>query len=270
MVDAYHRGVTRPSASVPRAHAPAVCAILRGMVRPRSTRLVLGRSLAAVLGLAGCAHATPPPGAPRPPPPAPTSAAPRAPAPEPPPPPPAPPPCEDGDLVGCTNGCDEGRMEDCATLGAIYLDGERASIDKPRAVDLFRRACTAASARGCLRLGDAYRDGLARGDAEETHAYRRACEAGANQGCLAAGRAYRDGHGVGADAVYAASLFHRVCDKGNAAACLELGRLHETGDGTPRDPARAFDLYDKACQLGSDEACLYARRRTRDVEPPRK
>lgn len=177
-------------------------------------------------------------------------------------------PCEESDLVGCTNGCADGQVEDCVTLGVMYTKGDIVSMDPARATELFRSACAQDSARGCLRLGDAYHSGLLHGDAEETDAYRRACEAGANLGCLAAGRAYLDGRGVGADAVYAATLFRRVCERGNAPACVELGRLHAHGEGVPRDPSRATELYTKACKLGFDEGCLLASR-TGEVLPPR-
>jgi TPR repeat protein len=177
-------------------------------------------------------------------------------------------PCEENDLVGCTNGCTEHHVEDCVTLGAMYLRGDIVSIDTDRATELFRGACTEGSARGCIRLGDAYHGGLLHGDAEGTNAYRRACDAGANLGCLAAGRAYLVGRGVGADPVYAAALFRRVCDLGNAPACVELARLHADGEGVPRDPLRATELYTKACKLGSDEGCLLASR-TGEILPPR-
>lgn len=177
-------------------------------------------------------------------------------------------PCEETDLIGCTNGCAEHHVGDCVTLGAMYLRGDVVSIDTERATSLFREACNENSARGCLLLGDAYHRGLLQGVEDETAAYRRACEAGANLGCLAAGRAYLDGRGVGSDPVYAAQLFRRVCELGNAPACVELGRLHAQGEGVPRDPLRATELYTKACKLGLDEGCLLASS-TGEVLPPR-
>ncbi|WP_050431217.1 tetratricopeptide repeat protein [Chondromyces crocatus] len=177
-------------------------------------------------------------------------------------------PCETTDLVGCTEGCAEHHVEDCVTLGAMYLRGDVVSIDTERATGLFREACTENSARGCLLLGDAYHQGILQGEEEETIAYRHACEAGANLGCLAAGRAYLGGRGVGADAVLAAQLFRRICERGNAPACVELGHLYVQGEGVPRDPLRATDLYTKACKLGFDEGCLLASR-SGDVLPPR-
>ncbi len=121
------------------------------------------------------------------------------------------------------------------------------------------------SARGCLRLGDAYHDRLARADgagaasgADEAALYwhARACHAGANLGCLAAGRAYLHGQGASADPGRAAALFQRVCERGNAHACVELGHLHAEGEGVQRDDRKAVELFTKACKLGLDEgAC---------------
>ncbi|HSN97352.1 MAG TPA: hypothetical protein VLS89_03605, partial [Candidatus Nanopelagicales bacterium] len=86
-------------------------------------------------------------------------------------------PCEETDLIGCTNGCAEHQVEDCVTLGSLYLRGDIVSIDAERAAKLFREACDENSARGCLLLGDVYHSGLEQGAPEdETAAYRRSCE----------------------------------------------------------------------------------------------
>lgn len=178
-------------------------------------------------------------------------------------------PCGEDDLIGCTNGCADHQVEDCVTLGGMYLRGEIVSIDGERASGLLHAACDDGSARGCLRLGEAVHDGKLQGDARgETEAYRRACDAGANLGCVAAGRAYLEGRGVGVYPVHAAALFRKVCDRGNAAACVALARLHDAGEGVPRDAGRAKELFTKACKLGLDEGCLLASR-TGEVLSPR-
>ncbi|WP_437643562.1 tetratricopeptide repeat protein [Sorangium sp. So ce362] len=192
-------------------------------------------------------------------------------------------PCERDDLVGCTNGCADRQIEDCVTLGSMYLGGAIVSVDVGRAMGLFKAACAEGSARGCLRLGDAYHDRLAPPDradgasgadaadvADEAALYwhARACHAGANLGCLAAGRAYLHGQGASADAGRAAALFQRVCERGNAPACVELGHLHAQGEGVKRDGPKAVELFTKACKLGLDEGCLLASR-SGDVLPPR-
>jgi len=177
-------------------------------------------------------------------------------------------PCPEDDPDACTRGCDEKQVEDCVTLGTMYMTGVRVAGDKPRALDLYRGACNEGSARGCMRLADAYHDGLLQDQVEEASLYRRACDAGANLGCVAAGRAYLSGRGVGQDPVFAANLFGRVCLRGNAHACFELARLYEHGEGVPADKTRAFELFTKACKLGHDEGCLYASR-TEEVLPPR-
>ncbi|WP_437806090.1 tetratricopeptide repeat protein [Sorangium sp. So ce1078] len=239
----------------------------------------LAQALLGALLLCGCggAAATTPRHAAGPVRPAPAAATPSAAAPAEAAPPPFRLPCERDDLVGCTNGCAEHQIEDCVTLGSMYLGGAIVSVDVERAVGLFKEACAEGSARGCLRLGDAYHDRLAPPDGtygangpDEAALYfhARACHAGANLGCLAAGRAYLHGQGASADPGRAAALFQRVCERGNAPACVELGHLHAQGEGVERDGRRAIELFTKACKLGLDEGCLLASR-SGDVLPPR-
>jgi hypothetical protein len=256
-------GAPRPR--LRRGRTPGGCVTLLTVLSPRALL-----SLTALLALgAGCAAAPSPLSPPRAPAPAPLPATAVAAAPE--PAAPARPfhlPCADDDLIGCTNGCSDKFTEDCVTLGSMYLTGERVSLDQTRAIDLFRAACDEGSARGCMRLGDAYHRGLLRGDAEEVDCYRRACDAGANLGCVSAARAYLAGRGAPVDPVFAATLLGRVCDRGNATACFELARLHSAGVGVKRDPTKSFELFRKACKLGLDEGCLAASR-TEETLPPR-
>ncbi|MEP7120106.1 MAG: tetratricopeptide repeat protein [Byssovorax sp.] len=177
-------------------------------------------------------------------------------------------PCANDDVAGCTAGCADHQVEDCVTLGVIKLATATGSSDADHAVSLFRAACEAGSARGCLKLGDAYHAGVLVGDADEAEAYRRACDAGANLGCVAAAGVYLAGRGVGADPAYAATLLTRVCDRGNARACFELARLYTSGEGVKTNPKRAAELFEKACKLGLDEGCLAASH-SGDVLSPR-
>jgi uncharacterized protein len=177
-------------------------------------------------------------------------------------------PCEETDVQGCTKGCSEKVTEDCVTLASMYMMGAGVERDAERAAGMFRAACNEGSARGCMRLGDAYHDGVLKGDIDEIDSYKRACDAGANQGCVVAGKAYLSGRGVGADPVFAAALFKRVCEKGNAAACFELAQQYSSGEGVTKNPARASELFDKACKLGLDAGCLGASKKG-DVLSPR-
>jgi uncharacterized protein len=167
-------------------------------------------------------------------------------------------PCADDDLAGCTKGCADKQTEDCVTLGSLYLAGVAVAPDQDRALGLFRAACTDGSARGCMRLADAFHAGLLTGEGEEIALYKQACDAGANLGCVAAAKAYLEGRGVGADPVYAATLFGRVCARGNAQACFELGRLYQAGEGVPASPEKSAEMFEKACKLGLDQGCLAA------------
>ena len=231
-----------------------------------ATALALGVLLATLGGCSGAsAQRGPPPAAP----PAPALAVAAALA-EPPAPAPIPfhLPCGEDDVAGCTAGCDDRHVEDCVTLGVITLAKAAAPLDTERAVSLLRAACAEGSARGCLKLGDAFHAGVVAGDTDEADAYRRACDAGANLGCVAAASVYLAGKGVAADPAYAATLLARVCDRGNARACFDLGRLYKAGEGVRVSAKRAGDLFDKACKLGLDEGCLAANR-SGDVLSPR-
>jgi TPR repeat protein len=177
-------------------------------------------------------------------------------------------PCATDDPVGCTTACEGGFAEDCVTLGVMYLGGATVTVDRERAVSLFRKACGADSARGCLLLGDAFHAGMVPTPAggaggrdpheEEVLFYRRACDGGANQGCVRAGRALAEGHGTTLDPAHAAALFAPVCDRGNAEGCLELGKLFASGSGVKKNADRALALFTKACGLGLQEGCLRA------------
>jgi TPR repeat protein len=178
-------------------------------------------------------------------------------------------PCADDDFAGCNAGCSDKHPEDCVTLGSMYLKGTGVTADQKLGVELLRAACNEGSARGCLKLGDAYHEGIVFGDKEEVDAYNRACDGGANLGCVAAAKAYLNGHGVALDPVLAAKLFRKVCERGNAPACFELGRLYKTGEGVPANGQRADELFEKACKLGLDEGCLVASAKRSEMLSPR-
>ncbi len=227
-------------------------------------RVAFPVELFGLLGmLLGCAGRTPVAVAPPPPEPAPPEAPPEPPKVEP-APLPFHMPCAADDVVGCTNACNDKFVEDCVTLGAMYMAGTVVTIDRERAATLFHEACDRDSARGCMRLAEAYHAGITptgapprEPHAEEVLLYRRACEGGANLGCVQAGRAFAEGHGVPRDPKEAARLFGPVCDRGNADACLELGKLVQRGEGGTPSPERALALYRKACSLGLAEGCLH-------------
>lgn len=180
-------------------------------------------------------------------------------------------PCGENDLEGCTKGCDDRVIEDCATLGLIYYEGKGIEANPTRGIELFRVACLGDSARACIKLADLYHNAVLTDDpSAEAWLYGRACDAGANRGCLGAGRVYLEGRGVQANAEYAAKYFARVCERGNAEACLELAKLYDRGDGVKKDASRAMRLYTKACQLGLGEACVTADPKGEvDAAPPR-
>jgi TPR repeat protein len=66
--------------------------------------------------------------------------------------------------------------------------------------------------------------------------FRNACHAGDAQGCLRLGLLFAEGRGVGKDEARAAALWTRAadlttkrCDEGHAVACWELGMAYKAG-----------------------------------------
>jgi TPR repeat protein len=115
--------------------------------------------------------------------------------------------------------CDGGYGRACRTL----LDHERQNriVQPERERELLERACRASDAEGCLRLGDAYHDGLIapQSSVDAAKRYRLACEGGAVQGCMRLAELTVEGDGVRRDLRKAAELYGQVCGVGVKLAC---------------------------------------------------
>jgi TPR repeat protein len=119
------------------------------------------------------------------------------------------------------NGCGEGHLEECASLGSVYERGDGVAVDLGRAVELYRRACDGNEPLGCLQLG----------------------------------LLHERGRGVPADPARAAALYASACDAADVWGCNNLGVLVSKSAGVPKDQARAVSLLSRACSGGLPEAC---------------
>jgi len=125
--------------------------------------------------------------------------------------------------------CEAGLAEACGEqaeilfwgLGDVTADKAKAGQVMKGALSGLDAACTAGSARACLRLGFAYADAV----------------------------------GTAQDYPKAAALDEKACDGGLGEACMFLGHAYAKGKGVTLNPARAHMLYVKACQLGHAPAC---------------
>jgi hypothetical protein len=118
-------------------------------------------------------------------------------------------------------GCRQGYLEDCASLGTVYERGEGAPVDLAQAVEL----------------------------------YRRACDGGEPSGCVSLGLAHERGRGVAREPGRAAVLYEQSCGAGDVWGCNNLGVLQAKGVGVAKDERGAIELISRACEAGLPEAC---------------
>jgi TPR repeat protein len=115
--------------------------------------------------------------------------------------------------------CAGGYGSACRTL--LEHEREDRTVQPERERELLERACEASDAEGCLKLGDAYHDGLIapQSSVDAAKRYRLACEAGATQGCMRLAELTVEGDGVSRDLRRAAELYGQVCVEGVKLAC---------------------------------------------------
>ncbi|AKT42873.1 tetratricopeptide repeat protein [Chondromyces crocatus] len=153
--------------------------------------------------------------------------------------------------------CDGGEAAGCTQLGILTAEGTGVTKDVAASLQLFEKACNAAEAIGCGRLGRAYLtgDGVTADPARAATLLTQGCEGGDDRSCAAAAPLYASGKGVQADEARAAAFYKRACDGADAASCDALGQMHETGRGASKNPILASMLYQRGCIRGHGDAC---------------
>jgi hypothetical protein len=124
-----------------------------------------------------------------------------------------------------TKRCDDGDLEGCFQLAAMYADGMGVAKDDAKAAALLRKACEGRLARGCLSLGN---------------------------------QCYR-GVGLVQSTIEAVTLWEKACDLGEASGCENASSSFASGEGVSKNEARAAQLLRRACALGLTKACSPAR-----------
>ena len=153
--------------------------------------------------------------------------------------------------------CRKGEFDSCASAGYAFDVGKGVTVDKRRAVELYRKACDGGHVTGCSNLGICYRDGDGvPADAVQAVAlFRKACEGGNASGCSALGYQLERGSGVALDTVQAVASYRKSCDLDGPYGCYRLALSYEAGRGVPADPAQAQAFRQKACKAGHTDAC---------------
>ena len=133
-----------------------------------------------------------------------------------------------------------------------------ASIDWPRAISYYERACALGEDNACFNLSGIYAgwfESPIDADMEASiilleescaRQFEPSCEQLANQLLEEPGAENID---------RALQLRSNLCDRGLASACHALGYTFLHGDGVAADAPRAVSLFSRACELGSAIGC---------------
>jgi TPR repeat protein len=160
------------------------------------------------------------------------------------------PPTEPSDYQTGLAMCTQGDAKACNVVGAMFATGVHGvKLDLAQAFPYFDKSCAGGYAIGCANLANAYFSGLGvtMDWPRSIRTYQRACDLGAVTACVDLGVIYRDGKASAEeDRPRAVKLFQRACDL-NAPACASLASMYELGWGVQKDLPRAKQLYEKSC-----------------------
>ncbi|WP_428031233.1 tetratricopeptide repeat protein [Ancylobacter sp.] len=146
----------------------------------------------------------------------------------------------------------KGNPDALFTLGAILMSSPSVT-NKDQAVDFFRRAAEAGSARAAYNLGLVYLQGQVapKEPAIAAEWFKRGAESDQPDALYALATLYRDGNGVARDPIESARLLQRASEVGNDVATTELAIAVFNGIGMPKDEERAAALFHKAALQGN-------------------
>lgn len=141
------------------------------------------------------------------------------------------------------HGCASHDATLCEWLGWRLAKGQGTPIDRPRALQVLRKAC-AADGDDCFYLGLAFEKEL---PDEALGAYRRGCEAKHALSCKSAGDLYVEGL-LPRDTAAASGWYEAGCELGNKDACVGLVELGEKGELGNVTADRLLELKKRACR----------------------
>jgi TPR repeat protein len=169
--------------------------------------------------------------------------------------------CKVDDLAECAEQCELAQAQSCRLLASFYEFGKSGTkVDKPRALELYTKACDGGDAIGCSSAGYLYDvpnppipPDMKKAVALET----KACDMGDPRGCSNLGVKYGTGSGVTMDKGKATSLYEKSCNGGFAMGCFNLGIMYTNGPAAYSGPdaPKAFNLFKRACEGNVPRGC---------------
>jgi TPR repeat protein len=151
----------------------------------------------------------------------------------------------------------QGSPEALLSLGWLYSKGQGvSSMNRPKAVELWREAADRGHPQAMLFLGAAYANG--EGVVQD---YQRAVpwyEKGADRGdasCMfGLGLMYSTGRGVTSDPSKAKEWWTKGAEKGHTGCMVDLGWMYLFGKGVRKDKTQAVYWLRKAADMGNQYA----------------
>lgn len=149
--------------------------------------------------------------------------------------------------IAFKKSCDLSFADGCDVLGDLYSNQKKPA----QAVAPKQKGCDLGAATACTDLAEMYRKGVGVtvDIPKALTIYARACKGGDGDSCRQAGKIVKKGGGgIDADADLAAKLFARGCQLEDSDACNDAAKM-------ATDPATQAKFYKLACQGLDEKSC---------------
>lgn len=161
-------------------------------------------------------------------------------------------------------GCELKDQHACASLGALYEQGDGLPKDILKAKKLYETACDQDIAIACFNLGEMYDTGRDEADIAYDHAkavtyYEKSCASDEIQACNNLGQLLARTVMIPQDHRRAFQLFKKSCEAELPIGCGSLGEAYENGWGVKANREEARKLYTVSCGMENPAACRMLR-----------
>lgn len=149
-----------------------------------------------------------------------------------------------------------GHLHAMYELANIYLDGiNGVTINKNRAIELYRRAAEAGSSKAQNALGLCYTtgNGVPKDDDEAFSWYSVAADQGEKFAMRNLAICYQNGEGTAVNKTLASYWFDKAAAQGDAFAKCALADIYAEGEGVIANDQRAEALYNEVIAMGEGE-----------------
>ena len=153
--------------------------------------------------------------------------------------------------------CRLGSKDGCTMLSGwayTFLRPTSGEADLPRAVTLYREACTGGEPEACFAMGRLSGEGgyePLRDIDRSARYFATACEGGHADGCAVLATLTATGNGVAKNVPAARTLAQRTCEAGSAEGCGVSGVLAE---GT----AAQLAAFERGCEIGKSRSSAFS------------